>query len=63
MKVKELIEQLKQYDKELRVTVMGCYQSTGDIEAVIYNDLDKKPSCVVHYDRQEVLLISDICSG
>lgn len=67
MKVKELIEKLKEFDENAGVVVVGCYESEGEIEE-LEEDIETK---VIwkdgRYCRDKkykiVRIYSDICSG
>ena len=54
MKVKELVELLKDIDQEAEISICGCYGSIGDIEEVTEELTREGKSCNIY---------SDICSG
>lgn len=60
MTVGELITELLKYPRDRRVTVVGIYASSGDIEQVVEAD---GPHCLRTETGPDILLDSDICSG
>lgn len=64
MKAKELIRQLKRFDKNAIVIVSGCYGSTNDnLDNVLEVNTEWKNSLGYIDSVQVICIPSDICSG